>query len=752
MACTLFLGAAGLSGTASAADPVKVTITGSGPDRAYPLGQEFRVEGKPKRVPAQVELVFVRTAHKVFGLGDFTEQRCDKVQDAILIEGRLRDWSTPTPLGRTTVGALWSRVEDPIKSLAAFRASPWKRESDKDDTFVLSVPADDFFRAGATYCAFLLNTDTQPLVTKDMLAAVTKFVKGWQECTASSKPDACVPISKEYKESRKKAVGAANLLPEDEAAVEKQLRELADDMNDVSAQYRALAEAAKKWETIHRPQPQPAPKPGTSSEPSEASKQLNYLELSHPLGKLILALLVAHGDLVAGPAPPPPKDTAVARTGSTTGAQTTKAGGQTGTKVGEQPGARKSEEEAEALAYYYAPTLRKPVTHVAIAGDLTEIRITTDRSDPTALRRLETTPDKLPLPGVELSLRDVLELSRGNVKIGGKYQTFNDGFEAVLRPILSKDGLSIDGAKLGETLRPFLAYLTQVDLALAKAWETHPPSPGADISVERRIPLLLRWRPVYEPLRAWLATVVLNDCSAIDAAVKTLGLEQPEDVCAKAKSPAWPGFPGTNNPFLAARNTLQRIATKSESAQKIKAALEIRQQRASTAVSSAVTVANRIDRQTWFAQYVVTTVGIASVPEANDPFFVNYYGFKVYPFANRVDEPKWMFNSGWHRLVSLELALVPNLSTFGPSKRFQGLAKGDVPPLMAGVSFQPIPYITLSTGLIFMESRRSVLPQETASVFISPYLAIAADVNILDIAARALTDGQTNAIKNLAEP
>jgi hypothetical protein len=260
---------------------------------------------------------------------------------------------------------------------------------------------------------------------------------------------------------------------------------------------------------------------------------------------------------------------------------------------------------------------------------------------------------------------------------------------------------------------------------------------------------VLSWRPFYASLGKWLADTVLNHCDKLDKIGPKIGIGS----CKNAMEAAWPGFEKNDkNPVKNLREILENIRTNALKAQTHKTDLEGRKQLSSTTPVSVINVAGKVDRNAWFGQHVVTTVGIANVVNSAEPLWVNYYGFKLYPWANPVDEPRWLASPGGYRNVSLELALVPNLAAFGSSGRYQGLSRGNIPPLMAGLAFQPVPYITVSGGVILMEIRRTVIPQETASTFISPYLAFAVDINLLDLAAAALGQGRTTTISALAKP
>ena len=698
-ACVLF------SGAASAADPVIVKITASGPDRSYPLGQDFRVEGKPKRVPEQVDLVFVRVAHPVFGIADPAgEKKCTTVRDAMSEGERVKKFKDDTIVGRTTVGELWE-ADETVKSLAAYRASPWKRESEKDESYSLTVPSDDFFRAGARYCAFLLYADKTPLVTKGLMSAVVEFADGWQRCNEPSPSVPCPTVSQKYDSELGNALTKAHLSAADEASIRDEMQKLKSHLSAVQEAAVRLEGVLRTWERVFRPAAMAVPF-------SDASNKPNYLEVNtHPLGRLVVALLVADGSLVAVP-----------------GA----ASGQQGLT-------------------YHTPDGKARVTHVSLGGDLSTIRITSDHKDPAKSLTLDAKTSKVMLPGFEISLRDILELSSGRLRFGDKYLHFKEGYESVLAAAIDKNGLAIDSSKFKKDVDPFITYLDQLGAAMTRAWETQPASPTTLSRTVRPVPVLLRWEPVYDALREWLQGEVLNECMNIQLMFNG----SPPMVCTWpfAKTAAWPGFdPGSPNPVGALASTLKEIRDKSAQARDIKTALDSRQQRSSTSISS-ITAGSKVDRDAWFAQYVVTTVGFAAVTGTGESFWVNYYGFKLYPWANRVDEPKSIFGgSNLYQLFSFELAFVPNLQAFGPSSRFQGLSNGAVPPLMLGVALQPLPYLTASFGFIAMTHRRTVLPQEQAETFLRPYLAIAADVNILDLAASALGKARSDKLSAIVTP
>lgn len=703
---------------ARAADPPKITVKSGGPDRPYPLGQEFTVEAESaSKTLLQVDLVFVRTAHKVFGLGDPTEKSCQQVQTAIE-KAPLLDTA---PTGSTTLGALW-KLEDPLDSLSAYRVTPWKQTAGKEEKFSLTVPASDFFRAGATYCAFLFYKDTPPLVTKELFAAVTEFVDAWQSCialpTREAEESACGAAATKYDEARTKFFDGAHLSAEDKKKIEGQLNDLENALSS-ARRGRGYAEALTRsdtWPRVFKPRP--------DREPAQVPKELDVA--TNPIAKLTLALLAVHGDVVV--VYPAQKQTGTSST--TDGPQ------------------------------YFAAGGSAPITHVDFDGDLNEIRLYTDITSASGVKKAATKADGLNFPGVDdVTLRDVLELSRQRFRFEtGKYLSMEKGYDGYLKPSLQADLSALDSAKLEKSIGAFRTRLSRLDEVVAAAMRAQPAaaqpdaSPAGSVAVLRPIPTLLRWDAVYQPLGKWLLDAILQPCDKDLASALGKAMGGTKVTCVDKKGPPWPGFaPEKQDPFGILASQLDGILRNVATAVDSKAALEKMQQQPSTKLVSSVATASELSRETWFAQYVVTTVGIATVQNTAEPFFVNYYGFKVYPWANRVDEPKSILNSGWHRLLSVELALVPNLNTFGPSKRFQGLAQGAVPPLMLGVAFQPFPYVTVSTGAIFMESRRSVLDKETASPFISPYFAVALDLNILDVAAAALDRGRTTTLSKLVK-
>ncbi|WP_437547443.1 hypothetical protein WME97_45850 [Sorangium sp. So ce367] len=708
---------------ASAADPIKVTITGGGPDRPYPLGQDFRVEGKPAKVPEQVDLVFIRAAQNILGIGDPSGKTCQEVKRRILDEREnVRAFKEGAPVGRTTVDALWDGPGGDISELSAYRASSWKRESEKDTTYSLFVPSDSMFMPGASYCAFLLQTDKAPLVTKGMLEAVTTFVEGWSVCEGRKAPNDCTTVGSTYTNAFTTALDASNLDEKGKADVQKQLDGLLNALREVNENYKHWGVAVASWDR------EVFKMPPDESKDAEAPNLIPIADgPKSPLARMIADMLVAQGELVAIPTEitiPATKDTPA---------------------------------RDEWHMRYIVPQGMLPVTHVTIQGDTEEIQVRTqDRS--RAPIPLKTKTSGLFLPGSKITLRDVLELRAGKLRFGSKpptYLTLAEGNKKILGTVLDWNGLDISSQKLESSVDPFLAWLDELDLALTRAWQAGPPA----APTSQPVPYVLTWTPLYASLGAWLKSSALNTCDKMPMLNQSLNVgHQPAPLPPPAPppppaTPAWPGCPDNDfNPVRVLKQTLGKIRTGAVQAQAYKTALQGRTQLSSTTIASTINVAGKVDRNAWFGQHVVTTVGIANVVNSAEPLWVNYYGFKLYPWANPVDEPRWVGSPGPYRNLSLELALVPNVNAFGSSGRYQGVSKGDIPPLMAGLALQPVPYVTISGGLIFMEIRRTVIPQETASTFVSPYLAFAADINLLDLAATALSQGRTTTISALAKP
>ncbi|MDC0748921.1 hypothetical protein [Polyangium mundeleinium] len=705
------MGGPWLAGDASAADPIKVTITSGGPDRAYPLGQEFRVEGKPAKVPEQVDLVIVRAAQTILGVGDPSGKTCSDVKERILDgKGNVREFERNAPVGATRFDALWGTVDKGINELSAYRASPWKRESEKDTTYSLFVPNDSMFMPGASYCVFLLQTDKSPLVMKGILEAVTKFAEGWGVCDGAPSPNDCTTVSNTYDQAIKDALEASNLDAKGKADVQKQLDGLRSALDTVRLTYKRWGEFVTHWDRA-------VYKRGDS----KGVKRPNLIDIQVDLSedppaslpKLIADLLVAHGELVAVP-----------------------------TKV--KLPAKGTEREVWRVQYL-APEGMRPITHITIDGDGEVIRVR-NASDSKAPTALKTKTSGLSLPGSKITLRDLLELSLGKLKFGSQYLTLSEGQMKELNTVLDKSGLNISTKKLETTVDPFLDWLGELDLAVTRAWQAGAP-------VAEPVPFVLTWTPLYASLGAWLKEAVLNPCDKFKVLPKGLDLGSCVPDQGKPTEAAWPGFQDNRkNPIWSLRDSLNNLRNSAVQAQTYKTDLEGRTQLSSTKLASTINVANRIDRNAWFGQHVVTTVGVANVINSAAPLWVNYYGFKLYFWANPVDQPRWVGSPMWYRNLSLEFAIVPNLDTFGSSGRYQGLSKGDIPPLMVGAAIQPVPYITLSAGAIFMESRQTVLPQERASTFISPYVAFAADLNLLDFVAAALSQGRTTTISALVKP
>jgi hypothetical protein len=86
------------------------------------------------------------------------------------------------------------------------------------------------------------------------------------------------------------------------------------------------------------------------------------------------------------------------------------------------------------------------------------------------------------------------------------------------------------------------------------------------------------------------------------------------------------------------------------------------------------------------------------------------------------------FASDWSRSFALELGFAPNVSSFGPDKRFAGYS--GFPPVFGGVALHIIPYTSLSFGGVLLDRKGSSLAEERPHATLKPYLGLNVQFNI----------------------
>jgi hypothetical protein len=712
-----------------------IQIRESGALEPYPLGKAFRIEGDDaKGTYDQVDLVLIRSAYKAFGVLDPSPLDCSKVVEKLTVKGRFPSFTVNAPIGATEVSKLWLGADRLLGGdFDAYRPAPWKKGDKPDGKYTLTVPADPFFRAGAQFCSLLLRQSKPPIVVQSVEKAFAVFVEGWAACSVKAPlptAQSCDEVTGTFKQSLADQLGGEKLSAEEQGRLDATVNKIRSNLLNARDARDALQKIATAWSSAYA---------GKVAVPDEA---LHYFDVQHDdLGKLLAAVLARHHLLLASPIIEKPA------------------------KAGEKSTTRLAYFTEEASFEVTEIGFTEKLDKIVLRGKDTVVPATKPtaatkgepprpKEGPRVTALLSVGPSALGLPGTDLKLIDLLHFSRGRIRVDSAYLTPTEALQQKLADKLKLNALEVSLADVDAVVGPTVTWLGGIQTLLsaaspgdpARARSGSPPDPGAGI--------------VNRSMGGFLAGV-LQPCGSMAPE-----LRDGECAAPKAKSgeisTVWPGFaetsvPSTNEPFVPAEvgpvSYLKSMLTQYVDGKR--AALTARDELKDTAglrrTQVATSSAQRMELTSgsWFGQYVVTTVGFARVTGAADPFWVNYYGFKIYPFPNRIDEPKWLLSPAPYRLFAIELAFVPNLQALEAAPRFNGLQKGAIPPIMLGASLQALPYLTVSGGAIFMENRHTVLDKETSASFISPYFAIAADVNILDAVATGLQKGRNTTISGV---
>jgi hypothetical protein len=135
-------------------------------------------------------------------------------------------------------------------------------------------------------------------------------------------------------------------------------------------------------------------------------------------------------------------------------------------------------------------------------------------------------------------------------------------------------------------------------------------------------------------------------------------------------------------------------------------------------------------REVWVFSYLSPVIGyavtVADRAGKSEAITLNYYGVQLHVLPNPSHSPQADLG-----ILALELGASPGIGSFGPDNRFRGY-KG-IAPLMIGLAFHPIPFTSISAGLLLADYRSTTLAQESYRTFMGTYIALSVDFNIPEL-------------------
>lgn len=693
---------------ARANDIPAVNLTASGPDRDLPVGKPFYVAGTARETTLSVQAIVVRKGSPV--LGGTSGPRCSELRKQLgefrapETETEAKPAPAPAPPGPPPDKA--AKLEDLDKGYfvlepGSYAASKiWVNGSDKAlvtatwqrgelsgaQSFKLLVSGDsDFFRAGYSYCLFVLARDNIKISVENKVKdALDRHHEAMSLCVRAP-PDACDDACKEQH-------AAAQHKCED-AAIET-LRKTTQDLGVKSApgllnaaswlreRPRALRYMLESWRS--------------GSDPAaSASSFLRRIDLP-PF--IPLPPLAANG---AGQRIHVPLAEALAKLLSF--------------HTGLFP---RVDGKARRLTYYTLDG-KTNVNLLGLRGD--GAIVGSEDGTPTHTAALPRKLDELPLPSTTVTARDLVELLQGRLRLA-KYQALKDviadlrdDFEAPYGASKDKlttlSGVTKQVGGLADAARRAFAASTGFDCGAG----TYPAGAEPPAGPER-------------DLGEWLRCAAIAETTCADLA-KDWKAHRIEDAPACGDNPlGWPGYEDIGQTPLDAiavagqdlldAHAIWGAAKESLVIDKIK----------TTAVRSEGKIG--FTQETWVGSYLTPVLGYAYLPYSASALF--YAAVQLHFIPNPVDEPQWSHgNADLGRAVALEFGFAPNAGSFGPDGRYDG--PWGLPPLFGGLAFHPIAYTSISGGLMLADTRTTTLPQERRSIACFGYIGVSLQGNLPDL-------------------
>jgi hypothetical protein len=674
--------------TARAADPVNVTMTAAGPDREIPVGSPFYLQGQVDGAVTEVRPVFVRVGTQTI-VGSNTPN-CSKffvtVGEFIDSDGKASKVLTTSLVGKSSASSLWKpkTVSGSVDNNDIFIVAPWTKpkkepsaapatppaassetEGDAKQSYKLLVPSDDFFSSAGMYCLVVYETTKKDTdVTAKVQAAVASFVKTVDDDRCGL-DQICL---RKAEQDRDGALAELNLpgdtfkrLQSSIAQAFSSISSVLDKNQEVARQVKALKGATENPIAFDTEVPlQDANAPIVVDKcPPAAGQSLDALCLnaaSLHLARATLSLLVQHNAVLP--------------------VVTTK--------------------NAHSLVQYYSMAGKIPVNFLRVAADASTItyRSTIASVDQDAQKVAEVNADALTFGAENVSLRDLLELARGRIRLESSADFQQLNALAVLTP-RSDPLVALD-----------------------------PKENEQYASVARRL----------HALASVLERATKIDASETEANHADLGTER----ASLREASRWfdVAAPSLNSDGVSALAQALDAYTSNVAAWQVdKTALNTT---VSTTETHGATVASGVKvsftQSTWVFTYATPVIGQAFLRSRGDGFSTPYVAIQLHAVPNPVDEPLWSHGlSDFARAFALELRMATGNGPWGPDNRFSGWH--GLPPLAGGVAFHLIPYTSLTVGGAVLQRRSSTVTQQRPELYGCAYIGVNVQINIPDLIA-----------------
>lgn len=712
IALVAVIGATLATGVVLAAGPPTVNITDSGLDGDIPVGSPFYLAGTAEPGVTDVVPVFVRTGTRtMFGT---TGESCAVFARTLGAFAGGAGGTSPiivfsTP-GQARASNVWAggpgfHPDTPVfiparwvapaatSSAAPTASTPPAASSGgssdqpagpKSTAWQILVPQDPFFTTAGSYCLFMYKTKHTP--HKDSATIKAALVKYPTEAVACSDA-ACLATARANFAGAKQAAVAPLPVAEQNTLIAAANQLIARAATLVTkpatagALLYAFAQAGNAAPAVGSTLTLPLPAPAPMYAPYRSTK-VPAPDPTDWLGVGVAQLLAEQGGLLVEP-------------------------------VGGVPA-------------YFSKDASIQVKFLQLLADDETIQIASNpkavsSKDPAnaGMKASALTVGPMDPTGGFSTLRDLLEMLRGNLRVNGAYAPAT-AVRARLGTIMSTP----DGALAGDDLTYFDSVRTRVqslsdtiERLLAQA--VLPPASAQSLG-ERALGKWLKGLLVpcaHGPLASWGIDDSMTPVCAGMGAVPDSN---------------WPGYlaKGSNPLSFLASNSLDAY-------EKARAGWATAVDSVSFSVDHVTSLQSdfalnvQFTQSEWVFSYVTPITGAAFVVDGSSTFSLFYLGVQLHVVPNPVDTPQWTQPDDYMRAIALELGISTVGGSFGPDNRFSGW-KG-LPPIFVGGALHLVPYTSFSAGVTLLERRTSTVTQEQPQAWAGLYIGANVQANIPDL-------------------